>query len=1513
MNRAKKLLALLLTVATLLSVLPVTALATSVEEPPVAPDMAEEPSVPMEETDAEPSSDETNVESDDISVDNDATVLSDESDIETETSAEVQMPVNKAPAHVSADAEVLAEGTVDSLTWTVYDDGTLVIGGTGDMPDYKSNTRPWFRVNGINYLQSYTSVVVEEGVTSIGKNAFYFMKNLTSVELPSTLTAIGDYAFGSCQSLTSLTIPDGVTSIGGSAFYWTRSLTDLVIPASVTSIGRDAFKDSLWLENQDDFVIVNGILVYYQGDGGTVTVPATTVGMVGGAFSDMEEEIRVILPETWAELPEYAFYDCTALTEVRLPSGLTEIPANAFYDCSNLPDIIIPSSVTKIGNAAFNACGKLTNVSIPSGVTSLGKDLFYYCDGLKSVTLPTKITDIPESCFDGCESLEEITLPKKITTIGFAAFRSCTALKNVTVYAGLDKINKEAFSDCSSLTDIYFYGTEDDWGAVSNLDSSDLKTVTVHYLGVDNSLDVPELISAESVLGGVRIAWEPVDYADGYYIFRKTDGEDWTDDSVMAAAQGSDADTFLDDTAISGTTYVYSVAAFNTDADGDYDENGLCITYVAVPVIDALTIQSNGIRITWDMVEGAEKYAVLRKDSSGNWETLGATAGQNWVDRTAIAGNEYTYTVRCVTYDGSTYTSGLDETGKSITYYYATPAVSDLMIQSNGILITWNKVTGAAKYAVLRKDSSGDWVTLGATAGQSWVDRTAIAGNEYTYTVRCVSSDGSTFTSDLDETGKSVTYYYATPAVSSLTVQNNGILITWNKVAGAAKYAVLRMDSSGNWETLGATAGQNWVDRTAAAGSKYTYTVRCVSSDGNTYTSDWDETGKSVMFYYVTPTVSNLENLSGGVRITWTRIDGAAKYRVFRKTESGGWVRLGDTSALNWVDRSAEGGSSYTYTVRCVSADGKTYTSNFDKAGKTITFFLPAPTINKPEGLSNGIRISWSKVDGAERYRVLRKTENSDWEPLGDTASLSWTDRTAVSGTKYSYTVRCITSSGTDASFIDRTGKSATFIAPPTLRTAQNSTNGVQLSWNTVTGAAKYRVYRKTVDGDWTLLGTTSALGWTDRTAESGTTYTYAISALDAEGIVSVGWEGRGKTVAYLAYSSVRRLINTADGMEITWNAINGAERYRIFRKEDGGSWSILTSTVETTFLDRNVVSGVTYTYTVCCVSADDTKVTNAYDKTGKTLICLAMPENLQLEDSSRGVELTWSKVGGNVTYRLYRKTVGGNWSYLADLTATHYLDDTVRHSTTYYYTVRCYADTEHGAVFSAYDTDGTMIAVPDYTPPVSYTFSTAYRNSVYFKRLMAVRIDDDRRAAIQNVALSQLGYTEGNSASAIGGGANGGSNYTEFGRWYYNNIDSSDVFYRGAWCSMFVSWCANEAGISTDIVPRRALVAYMKDAFDEMGRYYTWKQSSCGGGKQTIRPGDLIIFSSKPLGRLNHIGIVTSVTYSGGQTTINTVEGNKLDACRTMTYTLSTSSLTGYNAEEDTYIRGFACPNYGY
>ena len=161
----------------------------------------------------------------------------------------------------------------------------------------------------------------------------------------------------------------------------------------------------------------------------------------------------------------------------------------------------------------------------------------------------------------------------------------------------------------------------------------------------------------------------------------------------------------------------------------------------------------------------------------------------------------------------------------------------------------------------------------------------------------------------------------------------------------------------------------------------------------------------------------------------------------------------------------------------------------------------------------------------------------------------------------------------------------------------------------------------------------------------------------------------------------------------------------------------------------------------------------------------------------------------------------------------------------------------------------------------MDYSGSESYMSGPYYQALKEVELTGDSRTDIVNIAFSQVGYQEGNSSKQLSGEKKGSYNYTEYGRWY--GMQST-------WCGIFVSWCAAQAGVSTDVVPKQASVANMLYWFQQQGRAYSRRQVAAG--KYDPQPGDIIFFH---YGQSNvstdHVGIV--VGYEDGL--IYTVEGN--------------------------------------
>lgn len=179
----------------------------------------------------------------------------------------------------------------EHVTWTLDDEGLLTISGSGDMADYTGEDMPWY-----DFCDSITSVVIENGVTSIGDYAFADCYFLTGVTIPGSLTDIGDYAFADCYSLENVTFPEGLTSIGEAAFDSCESLTEITIPGSVESIAFCAFSCCSGLTS---VTIENGV-----------------------TYIDM-----------------YAFSLCESLTEITIPASVTNIGFAAFAVCTELADV----------------------------------------------------------------------------------------------------------------------------------------------------------------------------------------------------------------------------------------------------------------------------------------------------------------------------------------------------------------------------------------------------------------------------------------------------------------------------------------------------------------------------------------------------------------------------------------------------------------------------------------------------------------------------------------------------------------------------------------------------------------------------------------------------------------------------------------------------------------------------------------------------------------------------------------------------------------------------------------------------------------------------------------------------------------------------------------------------------------------------------------------------------------------------------------------------------------------
>ena len=252
------------------------------------------------------------------------------------------------------------------LKWHLTDYGVLTITGKGIMKDYTSWS-PWI-------YDSVKRVIIADGVTTIGDNAFNGCSSLTSVTIPNSVTTIGWRAFNGCSSLTSVTIPNSVTIIGGSAFSGCSSLTSVTIPNSVTTIREYTFDDCNSLTS--------------------VTIPNSVTTIERSAFSSCTNLQKVNIGNSVKSIGEQAFYECTKLTQIsseavvpptcglNVFAGINKskckliVPKNSIDAYKQAPQwkefLLIEGSTTGITNTVYNKAG-LADVYTIDGTKRLSK------------------------------------------------------------------------------------------------------------------------------------------------------------------------------------------------------------------------------------------------------------------------------------------------------------------------------------------------------------------------------------------------------------------------------------------------------------------------------------------------------------------------------------------------------------------------------------------------------------------------------------------------------------------------------------------------------------------------------------------------------------------------------------------------------------------------------------------------------------------------------------------------------------------------------------------------------------------------------------------------------------------------------------------------------------------------------------------------------------------------------------------------------------------------------------
>ena len=952
-----------------------------------------------------------------------ATVIDGETDAPSAESSADDAEETAAPV---AEEEVMLaaqSGTSGNFSWTLDDSGKLTISGSGDMEYFYCSA-------GSSQIKS---IVIGDGITSIGMSLFSSMVLLESVSIPSSVKKIGMQAFENCSRLERVVLRKGLETIEAGAFSGCRMLSDVSLPTGLRSLGGVAFSGCSSLT--------------------AMTIPNSVLSLGNAVFTGCTALKTVTLPKNSyvKEIPESMFFGCSGLTGITIPSGMTQIGKEAFYNCSALSSVSIPSSVTYIQERAFANCGSLAGVTLPDGLMSIGMSAFEGCSSLQKITIPICMQSISMSAFNGCSRLSSVTLPLGLMSIGGHVFADCVSLKSITIpdtveevgdYAfagsGLVKItvpgsvkviSKGMFSLCQRLTTAVLSDGVERIGESAFASCGALMNVSIpssvyrigqkafSYCTAMEGIAIPEGVTtldmycfegcsslqgitlpktmgkvdmgAFNYCSGLTSAWLPDDLTDfGTAVF--SDCRALTSVKLPAKMLVIPEDMFHDCTSLPSIRIPSSVWAINERAFAGC----AVLKYVVLP-LSISTIEENafsmcksltdvyyaGTQTQWGNVlvywEGNEAVhsAVMHYSSTGPTQVAKPAVTKQPTSVTALAGNTVTFIVRA--------------TGDGLSYLWQ-----------------W------------RKNSSGTWASVtapdigGARSAALSVPVTT-ARNGYQYRCKISNSAGTVYSNAVTLTVKAQT------AKPTITTQPTGKTVS---AGGKATFSVgasgsglsyqwqWRKNSSGTWASVtasdisGAKTASMSVPATTARNG-YQYRCKVSNSAGSAYSVAATLTVKTSVAKPTITTQPQNKSADAGSTATFKVVasgSGLSYQWQWRKNSSGTWasVTASDISGAKTTAMSVPATSSRNgYQYRCkVSNSGGTAYSGF--ATLTVRTSTAKPSITAQPA---------SKTVSAGSKAAFKVTAS------GSSLSYQWQWRKNSSGTWDSVTASDISGAKTAA------------------------------------------------------------------------------------------------------------------------------------------------------------------------------------------------------------------------------------------------------------------------------------------------------------------------------------------------------------------------------------------------------------------------------------------------------------------------------------------------------------------
>ena len=821
-------------------------------------------------------------------------------------------------------------------------------------------------------------------VTKISSYAFCNCSGLTSVTIPNSVTSIENYAFDDCTGLTNISIPNSVTSIEGSAFSGCTGLTSITIPERVTSLDGSTFNGCTNLKrievspNNENYSSYNGVLLDKDGYN-LIRCPEGKSG-------------NFVVPDSVGCIESYAFYNCTNLTNIHISENVNEIEGYAFENCKSLQKFVLTDNVYTIGyyggwyeESMFKGCENLKEIEVGSGNDNYSSvdgvlydkevEKLIYCPAKKSgeYIVPKSIKSVTDYAFEDCNSLESIVLPESMPKFSLYGLECCPSLKSIKVtgnnayYSAEDGVlfNKDK-------TEIYVFPCNKEGNytipnSVTEISSNQFSQCT-GLTGITIPNTVTE-IGYSAFNGNLK----SIKVSEGNKYFCSYDGVLFNKDKTEILFCVGNKKEFVIPNGVKSIS-----GAFND-----------CSNLTSVTIPNSVTSIYNGFNNCPNLTSITIPQSVI-----------------------------------------SIYDSSFFNCGKNFTIYgYGGTEAEACALRNDFNFVQLQVVpTSVALNKTTLTLDTGKTANLKATVYPS------NAANK-----KCTWSSSNTRVATVDGNGKVTAKQVGTATITvktangktascNVTVQAVPTSVSLNKTSltldVSKSYTLAKTVSPSNAVTSYTWSSSNTRVATVDSNGKVTAkkagtaTITVKTSNGKTATC-------KVTVNLPAPQITGLANTTGGIKISWNKVDGAYGYRLYYKTSSGGWKRFKDTTATSFTDSGVSPNRTETYTIRCIDKNGKTV-SGFNSKGWSKKYTPVAPTITRLSNTSKGVSVTWNKIAGVYGYRLYRKYDGGSWTKVKDTTSTSFTDSGAKKGKKVTYTVRCIDRKGKTVSGFNSKGWSIT-------------------------------------------------------------------------------------------------------------------------------------------------------------------------------------------------------------------------------------------------------------------------------------------------------------------------------------------------------------------------------------------------------------------------------------------------------------------------------------------------------